>query len=91
VYSNAPTVTTDYSAWVTSNEFGYNLNVKDSGDNVTSISIGTSLYGALGKWDQTGESDFTLKPTANNPTTFDLRGPVTSQTAPIELSDDGNG
>ena len=58
---------------------------------MTSIAIGTSLFGSLGKWDQTGEIDFTLKPTANSATVFDLRGPLTSPNAPIELTAAGGG
>ena len=72
-YSAAPAVTTPYSATVLSDGSGYNLNIQDSNGDTTSIAIGTSLFGSLGKWDQTGETDFTLKPTANSPTVFNLR------------------
>ena len=84
-------VTTPYSATVLSDGSGYNLNIQDSNGDTTSIAIGTSLFGSLGKWDQTGETDFTLKPTANSPTVFNLRGPVTSSAAPIKLTPDGSG
>lgn len=74
-----------YSASVVESAAGNILKIKDnSSGELAEIYIGTSLFGALGKWDQVGD-EFTLQPTKNTAPSFVLRGETTSATDPITL------